>query len=181
MYVRQMKIAVPMLCFLISSTLQTIRNGKSRSDRDVTLQCKRNEYLDAVGRNASGRLQIGCRPLKDNLKAENCMTAKPLQCGGSLEGCPKRAWLAGFETFSMDEGVELLQPICCTSRKIRIDRSKCNMRLMLSVNGKAAQVKRWNSKSHRIYQGVSCYLMKTRSGKIQKTILLMEACKYGKK
>uniref|UniRef100_A0A5S6Q0M2 Ricin B lectin domain-containing protein n=1 Tax=Trichuris muris TaxID=70415 RepID=A0A5S6Q0M2_TRIMR len=158
MYVRQMKIAVPMLCFLISSTLQTIRNGKSRSDRDVTLQCKRNEYLDAVGRNASGRLQIGCRPLKDNLKAENCMTAKPLQCGGSLEGCQKgRGW------------------------PIRIDRSKCNMRLMLSVNGKAAQVKRWNSKSHRIYQGVSCYLMKTRSGKIQKTILLMEACKYGKK
>ncbi|CDW55917.1 hypothetical protein TTRE_0000419101 [Trichuris trichiura] len=177
---QETKIGFFIFCCLVSTTLQAIKGKNSRVDQDFSIQCKRNEYVDSIGRNSTGRINIGCQPLRNNLKAEKCFTAKPLQCTGSVEGCPKKAWLAGFETFSMDEGVELLRPICCTSKKVQINPNKCNMRLMLSANGSAAR-RRSNAKSPWLYQAITCYLMKTRAGKIRKTVLLMEACKYGKK
>ncbi|KRX65864.1 hypothetical protein T02_13739 [Trichinella nativa] len=148
--------------------------------RDRTEMCKKGEHLASISRNqTTGAIQLTCNKLLNNDKDTSCTTLKPMKCDGSKEGCPNGSWLAGFDIFEMDDNVEMLQPLCCSSKTIRINQKICSKNMLRTSNNDPLPTTAITTSS-RLNQGIWCYLLPNRSGRVLKTVLVIEACKYDK-
>ncbi|KAI6196775.1 hypothetical protein M3Y94_01148700 [Aphelenchoides besseyi] len=151
---------------------------------DFTLSCQRGYKVSAIRRqnsvfqaNKAGSLSIECQSIIDtDLESITCqtLTSTP-QCNGQIEGCTGNQWLAGFHAYAIENStnVVLLDPVCCTSPKVKLDAMGCASE---RINVAVKPFEHTILGNDLVYRGLQCWHQYNPNNTLVDLVWKMEIC-----